>query len=71
MPKRIDLTGKRSGKLTIIKDVGKDKNGKILWLCKCECGNEKEIRSDQLTSGRTQSCGCLWEEIRRSGGVGL
>ena len=68
MSKAKDLTGKRSGKLTILKMVGRDSNNKILWLCRCECGNMKEARSDQLSSTRIQSCGCLSEEIRRNGG---
>ena len=41
MPKFKDLTGQRFGYLTIIKKAGKSKNNKTLWLCKCDCGNEK------------------------------
>ncbi len=32
------------------------------WLCRCDCGNEKEVRGYVLTSGATQSCGCLHKE---------
>lgn len=39
------------------------KNKKIYWSCKCKCGNIKEIRSDQLKSGTTKSCGCFKKEI--------
>lgn len=28
-------------------------------LCRCDCGNEKSIRKDNLIGGRTKSCGCL------------
>lgn len=38
------------------------KNGKIQWRCRCDCGNEKDILSTSLTSGHTQSCGCLQKE---------
>ena len=31
-------------------------------ICKCICGNEKEIQNYEITSGRTKSCGCLLSE---------
>jgi len=52
-----DLTGKRYGKLTVLKYVGKDKNRHSLWLCKCDCGVEKTISSTALQAGQ-KSCGC-------------
>lgn len=55
----IDLTNKRFGKLLVLSRVGKNSNGNYKWLCKCDCGNEKEILGDSLKSGKTQSCGCL------------
>lgn len=37
------------------------------WLCECSCGRNKtvEVRSDGLTGGRTQSCGCLRDETAK------
>ena len=29
------------------------------WLCECICGKEKEVSLANLTSGRSQSCGCI------------
>ena len=29
------------------------------WICDCECGGSKSIRSDALLSGKTTSCGCV------------
>lgn len=56
-----DLIGKKFGKLTIIEKSEKinikGRNRKFL-LCKCECGNIKSIRYDNLKSG-TKSCGCI------------
>lgn len=35
--KKIDITGNKYGRLTVIKENGKcGKN--IKWLCKCDCG---------------------------------
>ena len=53
-----DLTGQTFGKLTVVKFAGRDKCGNREWLCKCECGNEKDIVGGHLTSGSTKSCGC-------------
>ena len=34
-----------------------------MWLCKCECGNEKILRGTELRTGKINSCGCLHKEI--------
>jgi hypothetical protein len=44
--------------LTVIGLCENDKNGKICYLCKCKCGNERKVRRSYLLSGRTKSCGC-------------
>ena len=56
--KRINLTGQKFGKLTVLKDVGRDKGGHITWLCSCECSNTSIVRIGDLKSGKTKSCGC-------------
>lgn len=53
MPKKIDLTGQTFGRLTVMYELLERKNGKVQWHCKCECGNEKDVISTQLTGGRT------------------
>lgn len=58
-----DLTNLKFGKLTAIKIVGEDKNNRKLWLCKCDCGNEKIVSSKCLLGGNTKSCGCYRKEI--------
>ena len=52
-------TGKKIGRLTVIKQVGQDKHGSYLWLCKCDCGNETIATGSHLLSKRTRSCGCF------------
>jgi len=50
-------------RLTIIKDLGvHNKNRRV--LCKCECGNEKDILLQSLKKGTTKSCGCLAKELK-------
>lgn len=65
MSKIIDLTGKRFGRLVVIKWVGKDKWRHRRWLCKCDCKNKNEIivTGGNLRNGNTKSCGCLQKEI--------
>ena len=53
-----NLTGKKFGLLTVIDKIDGNKHGN-LWLCKCECGNEILVTTNHLTTGNTQSCGCL------------
>jgi hypothetical protein len=59
MTKVIDITGQLFGKLTAVKREGTDKEGKALWLCKCECGNETITTGKRLRKGITRSCGCI------------
>ena len=59
-----DLIGKRFGRLTVLsfdhmKKVKNSHRTKSYWLCQCDCGNKKVVRSDCLTTGNTKSCGCL------------
>ena len=53
------LEGKRFGKLTVLKRLDKKKHDCYMWLCKCDCGNTCEVRTDALTRGVTKSCGCM------------
>lgn len=62
MPKLKDLTGQRFGRLTVICRKG-SKNGHVAWLCKCECGKTKVIRSCDLVNGKSTSCGCYHNEM--------
>lgn len=59
MPNKIDLTGQRFGKLTVIEQGPYDKNLLVRWRCKCDCGNETLVRSQALRIGRIKSCGCM------------
>jgi hypothetical protein len=56
--KRLDLTGERFGRLTAV-SIDHITDGRVFWLCRCECGEESVIRLGHLRSGHTLSCGCL------------
>jgi hypothetical protein len=60
--KVINLIGQKFGRLIVIKQARKDKNGHIHWLCKCSCNKIKIVRGNSLKCGQTQSCGCLQKE---------
>lgn len=62
----VDLTGKIFGRLTVLKrDFEKEQQRRlsgakerVYWLCKCSCGSITSVRSEQLKTGGTKSCGC-------------
>lgn len=61
--------GQKFGRLTVVSEAprkgrGKSGCGRIYWHCICECGGEKDIRSDQW--GKIFSCGCLQIEAVRN-----
>jgi hypothetical protein len=59
---KIDMSSKKFGKLTVVKEHGRNEKGVLLWLCECDCGNEKIASGGSLRSGNTKSCGCLRKE---------
>lgn len=62
--KLINLTGKRFGRLSVIKRsnvyVGESntQKGQYLWECLCDCGKKFLTRSGELRYGKAISCGC-------------
>lgn len=60
MPKLIDMTGKKCGRLLVVeRDVSRKDT---YWICRCDCGNMTSVRGKYLRNGRTMSCGCLHRE---------
>jgi len=62
MGKRLDLTGRNTGRLTVI-EFSHMRGKKRIWRCKCECGNEAYLETGAITSERQVSCGCYAKEI--------
>jgi len=50
------MIGKKYGMRTVLSEEGLDKNGAILYLCKCECGKEKIVNGSSIR--KSLSCGC-------------
>jgi hypothetical protein len=58
MPKTLDLTGQRFGRLTVLSRAG-SAAGPAQWRCRCECESLLVVWAVNLKAGRTKSCGCL------------
>lgn len=58
------LVGRRFGRLVVIEKASN--KGRTTWRCKCDCGTEKIISREKLTTGHTCSCGCLESENRKT-----
>jgi hypothetical protein len=56
--KKIDLTGEKYHRLTVIEEVVERQKNSIMWRCVCDCGNTVHVSGGALRSGNTQSCGC-------------
>lgn len=56
-----DISGGVFGRLTVLRRA-KRRGTHSYWLVSCVCGQQKEVRQQLLTGGRTQSCGCLHRE---------
>ena len=69
MSKRIDLTGKRFGKLIVRGFSHTGKYGKAWWVCDCDCGiKDLIVLGESLKQGRTTSCGCYRKEYMTTHG---
>jgi len=62
MGSKINLTGERFGRLTVVRETTKSSCGSIRWECICDCGKAHIVYSCHLRSGHTKSCGCLYVE---------
>lgn len=54
----VDLSGKKYGKLTVVKRLGSSGQGR-LWECLCECGKVCLAATGVLNAGARVSCGCI------------
>jgi hypothetical protein len=62
-----ELTNRVFGRLTARWFVGYVGKGRMYhWLCSCECGNLAVVSVGNLTSGNSTSCGCYYNEMRKT-----
>lgn len=60
---RSSIAGKRFGSFVAKRPVGVCKSRQILWLCRCDCGNDRVVQRGNLVALAQTHCGCR----RRSG----
>lgn len=58
MDKFIDLSGRTFGKWIVLGLGSRIYWGNRHWLCRCECGTEREVAGTALRNNRSKSCGC-------------
>lgn len=58
----IDLTGKRFGRWTVLSYAGNCGRYIPRWLCRCDCGTEREVIGKDMVAGKSVSCGCYFSE---------
>lgn len=70
--KRVDLTGKRFGRLLVVGKYDPEADGELpiyrnlrgqIWTCFCDCGETTFCTTWPLRNGTKQSCGCLRAEM--------
>ena len=64
MGKKIDMSNKIYGKIEVIEEAGRNKEGRVLWLCKCSCGNVKKVLGKNLRNGHSKTCKSCRTNIR-------
>lgn len=62
--KKLNLVGQKFSKLTVLNESSSI-GGRSAWACQCDCGTIKNIKTEELRSGGTKSCGC-WNQEQRS-----
>ena len=57
-----NIAGQKFNRLTAIRPTEERRCGHVVWLCRCECGNEILVCAHNLTCNAVKSCGCLQKE---------
>lgn len=69
MPAIFPSVGATFGRLSFLGDGGSSPGRTRQWRMQCACGTEKLFRSDLVRTGRSQSCGCLQQDVARASRV--
>lgn len=57
MARAKNLAGMVFGRLTALREHGRNKHGLAVWECACDCGNTHFVVGTNLTRGHVTSCG--------------
>lgn len=63
---RIDMTGQRIGKWTVLEYAGNLERKQAHWKCRCDCGNIAVVTGRTLRAGLSKSCGCYKSEFTKN-----
>lgn len=58
---RVEMVGKKFGRLEVIEVIEGTKP--LKWLCLCDCGKKRSVAGASLRHGETKSCGCLRKQL--------
>lgn len=61
--KRYVEVGDRFGRLVVLQRAV-NRGGHSRWICRCDCGSQREVFGLVMLNGQTQSCGCYGQEVR-------
>ena len=67
----LSLTGERFGRWLVLSKAHKNQRGEIYWNCRCDCGVEKAVRANLLTTKQSTSCGCYHRDAVTIHGMSL
>lgn len=56
MANGLKLEGQRFGHLTVLKKLDERENRYVVWLCRCDCGNEIKVNTRHLMRGTVKDC---------------
>jgi hypothetical protein len=63
--KAYNLLDKKFGFLYVESLSNKKNNrGELIWICKCDCGRKRHVKSENLLQGFVKSCGCQKDFLR-------
>jgi len=60
---KIDLIGQKFNMWTVIKEAGRDKYGKVVLECVCDCGKKRIVHGGNLKNGMSKNCGCMRKKL--------
>lgn len=58
IPNKLDLRGRRFGKLTALEPSEQREKRCVKWKCRCDCGALVYIKGSKIKNGHNTSCGC-------------